>query len=139
MCLLDPSIPPSLLCSLSRIRFVPAPAPFLFPSPPSHTSLTHLLSSPQRTWPLALALALSGSAAWGAFYLYAANQERLSSSVFKQLLTTVRDSPALADALGDAIRPEPVWWMNGDPVVNGAVSVFFASGIVVAVRVWVRC
>ena len=27
----------------------------------------------------------------------------------------------LRDALGDAIRPEPVWWANGDPVVNGAV------------------
>ena len=47
--------------------------------------------------------------------------ERLSSAVFKQLMTTVRDSELLRDALGDAIRPEPVWWANGDPVVNGAV------------------
>ena len=122
--LLDPS---ALLCSCTPLACF---QPIHLPHSPSFASVHFILltlpSSPQRTWPLALALALFGSAAWGAFYLYAANQERLSSSVFKQLLTTVRDSPALADALGDAIRPEPVWWMNGDPVVNGAVCVSYS-------------
>lgn len=67
-----------------------------------------------------------GTTAWGAFYFYAANQERLSSSVMRQVMSTIRESPELERALGDAIRPEPVWWLNGDPVVNGAVcSTFF--------------
>ena len=71
--------------------------------------------------PRLLALAFFGTSAWGAFYFYAANQERLSSSVMRQVMSTIRDSPELNAALGDALRPEPVWWLNGDPVVNGAV------------------
>ena len=39
----------------------------------------------------------------------------------RQVMSTIRDSPELNAALGDALRPEPVWWLNGDPVVNGAV------------------
>ncbi|KAF7799586.1 hypothetical protein EIP86_010823 [Pleurotus ostreatoroseus] len=75
----------------------------------------------QRKWPYLLALAFFGTSAWGAFYFYAANQERLSSSVMRQVMSTIRDSPELNAALGDALRPEPVWWLNGDPVVNGAI------------------
>ena len=53
--------------------------------------------------------------------LYVANQERLSSSVMQQLMAAVRESAELRAALGEAIRPEPVWWMNGDPWIDGAV------------------
>lgn len=62
-----------------------------------------------------------GVSAWGAFYLYAANQERLASSVVRQIMSTVRDNAALDEALGASIRFEPVWWLNGDPYINGGV------------------
>ena len=68
-----------------------------------------------------LAFGALGVGAWGAFMLYVANQERLSSSVMQQLMAAVRESAELRAALGEAIRPEPVWWMNGDPWVHGAV------------------
>lgn len=33
----------------------------------------------------------------------------------------MRLSPAIQEALGDAIRIEPVWWMNGEGIVWGEV------------------
>jgi cytochrome c oxidase assembly factor 1 len=33
----------------------------------------------------------------------------------------VRDNGELKDMLGDAIRPEPAWYLNGDPWINGSV------------------
>ena len=68
-----------------------------------------------------------GCAAWGAFYAYAQNQEKISSSVFKQILTIVRDNAELQELLGEAIRPEPAWYLNGDPWITGAVSFHFRS------------
>ena len=78
-----------------------------------------------------LALGVLASTSWGAFYFYAANQERLSSSVMRQVMSTIRESPELIDLLGDAIRPEPVWWLNGDPVVNGAVRLLCAYAMAI--------
>ncbi|GBE81890.1 DUF1783-domain-containing protein [Sparassis latifolia] len=75
----------------------------------------------QRKWPLLLAFGAVGVGAWATFFAYAANQERLSSSVVRQLMDTVRASPELRDVLGDAIRPEPIWWLNGDPWISGAI------------------
>ena len=37
-------------------------------------------------------------------------------------MNTVQENPALREALGDAIRFEPVWWLNGDPYIKGGVS-----------------
>lgn len=37
-------------------------------------------------------------------------------------MDTVRESPEVREVLGEAIRPEPVWWLNGDPWISGAVS-----------------
>ncbi|TCD67044.1 hypothetical protein EIP91_000606 [Steccherinum ochraceum] len=74
----------------------------------------------QRRWPAILALSVFGCAAWVAFYAYAQNQERFSSSVFKQVMTTVRDNAEAQELLGEAIRPEPSWFLNGDPWVNGS-------------------
>ncbi|KAH8107099.1 cytochrome oxidase complex assembly protein 1-domain-containing protein [Cristinia sonorae] len=74
----------------------------------------------QRRWPVILVLGVVGSAAWGAFYAYAQNQEKLSSSVFKQILNIARDDAELQEMLGDAIRPEPAWYLNGDPWISGA-------------------
>jgi len=69
-----------------------------------------------------LAFGVVGVSAWATFYAYATNQEKLSSSVVRQLMETIRASPELRDVLGDAIRPEPVWWLNGDPWINGSIS-----------------
>ncbi|THH01644.1 hypothetical protein EW026_g1081 [Hermanssonia centrifuga] len=75
----------------------------------------------QRKWPTLLAIMLLGTSSWAAFYFFAANQERFSSSVMRQVMATIRDNPELQHALGDAIRPEPVWWLNGDPLVKGGI------------------
>ena len=53
--------------------------------------------------------------------VFVTNQEKLSSSIMQQIMNTIRESPELRDVLGEAIRPEPVWWMNGDPWIDGAV------------------
>lgn len=37
-------------------------------------------------------------------------------------MKNLRESPEVQELLGDAIRPEPVWYLNGDPWVDGVVS-----------------
>lgn len=69
-----------------------------------------------------LAFGLVGITGWGAFVFYATNQERLSSSVVRQILQNLRDSDIVRDSLGEAVRPEPAWYLNGDPWIEGAVS-----------------
>lgn len=54
------------------------------------------------------------------------NQERLSSSVVRQILQTAREDKALQVVLGDAIRFEPTWYLNGDPWISGSVRVSFS-------------
>ena len=60
--------------------------------------------------------------AWGVFMLFVTNQEKLSSSIMQQVMAAVRESASLRAVLGEAVRPEPVWWLNGDPWIDGAVS-----------------
>jgi len=103
---------------------LPDPEVYSSPSRPrEYYSRPHLRELPplQRKWPVILALGVFGTTAWGLFYLYVANQERLASSVYKQILTTVRDSSEVQALLGEAIRAEPVWYLNGDPWVNGSI------------------
>jgi cytochrome c oxidase assembly factor 1 len=69
------------------------------------------------------ALAAVGLSAWALFYAYATNSERLASSVMQQIMQTARTNPELEQMLGEAIRPEPAWYLNGDPWVNGSVYV----------------
>lgn len=68
-----------------------------------------------------LAVAAVGLSAWALFYAYATNSERLASSVMQQILQTARSSSELEQVLGEAIRPEPAWYLNGDPWVNGSI------------------
>lgn len=84
----------------------------------------HVLIITQSRWPALAAFGLAGIAAWGAFILYATNQERLSSSVVRQILVNLRESEAVVDALGEGIRPEPAWYLNGDPWISGSVEVY---------------
>jgi hypothetical protein len=37
-------------------------------------------------------------------------------------MQTVRENEELKDMLGDAIRPEPAWYLNGNPWINGSVT-----------------
>lgn len=50
------------------------------------------------------------------------NQERLASSVTKQMLTQLRNSQEVAIELGTGIAAEPTWWMVGQPYVDGAIN-----------------
>jgi cytochrome c oxidase assembly factor 1 len=68
-----------------------------------------------------LATAALGVAGWGVFMAVVTNQEKLSSSVVKQIMRSVREDEQLKEALGEAIRPQPEWWLNGDPRINGRV------------------
>ena len=36
-------------------------------------------------------------------------------------MVTVSENEELRETLGDAIRFEPVWWLNGDPYIKGGV------------------
>ena len=69
-----------------------------------------------------LALCVAGVSIWAAFFAYATNQEKLTSSVVKQILSELRECPELVEALGEGIRFEPAWWLNGDPWITGSVS-----------------
>lgn len=40
----------------------------------------------------------------------------------KQIMRSVRSDDRLREILGDAIRPQPEWWLNGDPRIHGSVS-----------------
>lgn len=54
--------------------------------------------------------------------MVATNQEKLSSSVFRSIVRALKADPLLKEILGDAIRPQPEWYLNGDPLVKGHVS-----------------
>lgn len=86
--------------------------------PPTQSDLPEI----KKRWPLVLALATVGITGWAAFLLFVTNQEKLASSVVKQILQTVREHDGLKDVLGDAIRPEPTWYLNGDPWISGSVN-----------------
>ncbi|KAK0195804.1 cytochrome oxidase complex assembly protein 1-domain-containing protein [Armillaria mellea] len=102
------------------------------PTEPPHVEMFSDTSRPRpfrelprikRRWPAILALSVVGVAAWGVFYSYATNQQKISSSVFKQVLRTAREDEGLRDVLGEALRPQPEWWLNGEPRVLGAINI----------------
>jgi hypothetical protein len=39
----------------------------------------------------------------------------------RQIIDNIRESPELKEVLGDAIRPEPAWYLNGHPWITGSV------------------
>ena len=53
--------------------------------------------------------------------VFVGNQERLSSSIMQQIMSTIRENAELREVIGEAVRPEPVWWMNGSPWISGSV------------------
>ena len=62
-----------------------------------------------------------GIGVWVLFFQYTSNTERMHSSVVQRILTILRGDPEVREVLGDAIRFEPTWWLNGDPWVSGSV------------------
>lgn len=68
------------------------------------------------------AFAAAGLASWGLFLTYTTNQERVSSSVVRQILLNLRHSELVREVIGESIRPEPTWYLNGDPWVSGSVN-----------------
>ena len=68
-----------------------------------------------------LAAAIAGVSGWAAFLLYATNSEKVSSSVVRQIMRTVQQNADVRALLGDGIRAEPAWYLNGDPRIQGQV------------------
>lgn len=52
----------------------------------------------------------------------------VSSSVVRQIMRCVKEDAQLQEVLGEAIRSQPEWWLNGDPRINGRVCSLFANG-----------
>ena len=52
------------------------------------------------------------------------NREKLTSSIACEVLRLVRESEEVRELLGEGVRPQPVWWLNGAPWVGGTVSSF---------------
>ncbi|TFK64276.1 DUF1783-domain-containing protein [Pluteus cervinus] len=93
------------------------PRPYYIKHPP-HKELPLV----QSRWPYILAFVALGVTGWGAFMSVVTNQEKISSSVVRQIMRSVREDARLQEVLGDAIRPQPEWWLNGDPIIHGKIS-----------------
>jgi hypothetical protein len=184
----SPSPPPPASTHPPTPSFTQAPPPstpppthtFTDPAKPSQKRRT--LPRPRSRLPAVLILAWLGITGWGAFYTYVTNREKMSSSVVKGILRTLRglegelpeeedgavaakevgagagggwgwwssssssslsstassastsspptDEPlmteravrkALHENIGLFIRPEPAWWLNGDPHIEGNI------------------
>ena len=77
----------------------------------------------QSKWPFTIAAVIIGGSAWAAFIIHVKNNEKLASSVFRSIVRAVKADPQLREVLGEVIRPQPEWWLNGDPYVSGHVSI----------------
>ncbi|KAG7087646.1 hypothetical protein E1B28_013594 [Marasmius oreades] len=75
-----------------------------------------------RRWPFVVAFSLLGLTGWAGFMTVVTNQEKITSSVFKQVMRTIRNDSKVYEMLGDAIRPQSEWWLNGDPNIKGQIS-----------------
>ncbi|KAG6915824.1 hypothetical protein DXG01_009657 [Tephrocybe rancida] len=93
------------------------PRPYYAKHPP-----TRELPRIKKRWPLIASALILGVGTWAAFMAYVTNQEKISSSVVRQIMRSVRDDARLKEVVGDAIRPQPEWWLNGDPVIHGKIS-----------------
>ncbi|KAJ4468724.1 cytochrome oxidase complex assembly protein 1-domain-containing protein [Lentinula aciculospora] len=97
------------------------PRPYHLKHPPP--ALKRDLPRLQRSWPTIVAFAVVGVAGWTVFLTYVTNQEKISSSVVKQIMRELREDEALRAVLGDAIRMQGEWWLNGDPRIIGSVCI----------------
>ncbi|KIY51527.1 hypothetical protein FISHEDRAFT_10288, partial [Fistulina hepatica ATCC 64428] len=73
-------------------------------------------------WPTFLVVGFVGVIGWIVFFEYVTNNEKVTSSVLQQIMRAVREDETLANALGEALRPEPAWYLNGAPKINGRIN-----------------
>ncbi|KAJ7102333.1 cytochrome oxidase assembly protein 1, partial [Mycena belliarum] len=76
----------------------------------------------KRRWPAVLGITALVLTGWAAFLTYVTNETKVTSSVVKQVLRTIKADPQLAETLGLAIRPQPEWWLNGYPIIHGQIN-----------------
>ncbi|BEI82087.1 hypothetical protein CcaverHIS002_0212470 [Cutaneotrichosporon cavernicola] len=69
-----------------------------------------------------IALGVLGLGGWGLFILYATNNERYSSSVVRQVSFQLRNSPEVAQLLGDHVRFSRNYWGFGEPWIAGGIN-----------------
>ncbi|KAF8237085.1 DUF1783-domain-containing protein [Tricholoma matsutake] len=109
--------PPASEPEIETFSATSKPRPYAAKHPPFRE-----LPRLQRRWPMVLAAAALGISAWGVFMVVVTNQEKISSSVVKQIMRSVREDARLKEVLGEAMRPQPEWWLNGDPKIHGRIS-----------------
>ncbi|KAJ7139697.1 cytochrome oxidase complex assembly protein 1-domain-containing protein [Mycena epipterygia] len=83
---------------------------------------TKKLTPSKKRWPAVLGLTALVLTGWAAFLTYVTNETKVTSSVVKQILRTIKGDPRLAEMLGLAIRPQPEWWLNGYPIIHGQIN-----------------
>ncbi|KAF8335229.1 hypothetical protein F5887DRAFT_892142, partial [Amanita rubescens] len=64
-------------------------------------------------WPVILRITILGVTCWDIFLVFVRKSQ-------VQCLDPSCD--ARPEALGEVMPPQPEWWLNGDPYVNGQVS-----------------
>ncbi|KAF5323728.1 hypothetical protein D9619_012971 [Psilocybe cf. subviscida] len=93
------------------------PRPYYAKHPPFRA-----LPKQKSSWPFVIGGLVLGISGWALFMTFATNQEKLSSSVYRSIMRALKSDPQLREVLGEAIRAQPEWYMNGDPHINGHVS-----------------
>ncbi|CED82810.1 Cytochrome oxidase assembly protein 1 [Phaffia rhodozyma] len=93
--------------------------------PPRLNVATELKDLPNtRTyWVPAVSVILFGGIAWVLFIGWVTNSEKLTSSVFRQVMFVLRTSEAVEELLGDGVHLEPTFWTGGEPWIEGNINV----------------
>ncbi|TFK36443.1 cytochrome oxidase complex assembly protein 1-domain-containing protein [Crucibulum laeve] len=112
-----PPPPPTHEPAVQLFSETSQPRPYYAKHPPFRD-----LPKPAKTWPVLLVVGAVGITGWVGFMNYVTNQEMLSSSVFRSIMRSVREDEQLQQHLGQAIRPQPEWWLNGDPRIQGKIN-----------------
>lgn len=60
---------------------------------------------------------------WWAFIEHISNNEKLSSSVFRQVMFVLRTSDKIESLLGEGVHLEPTWWTGGESYIAGTIHV----------------
>ncbi|KAJ7275437.1 cytochrome oxidase complex assembly protein 1-domain-containing protein [Mycena haematopus] len=76
----------------------------------------------EKRWPTFLGIGVIVLTSWAGFLTYVTNETKVTSSVVKQILRTIKADPQLLETLGFAIRPQPEWWLNGYPIIHGQIN-----------------
>ncbi|PPQ71067.1 hypothetical protein CVT24_009868 [Panaeolus cyanescens] len=111
------SPPPSRQVVIETFSEPSRPRPYYAKHPPFRD-----LPRSKPKWPIFLVAAVVGVSGWAAFMTFASNQEKLSTSVYRSIMRALKGDAALQEKLGDVIRPQPEWWLNGDPYISGQIA-----------------